>query len=103
MSCLGWQVRFMAACFDSVGDLPAATGPRYRYNRASAGYYRRHPVPDDQAGEKADQFTRPEPFEEMVIATVRKVGYGHFRDNATDYLETLIPSLPFVWVRDDQP
>jgi hypothetical protein len=92
----------MTASIGIVRDLTAARGLRHRHHRGSAGCHRRHSVPGDEAGEKADQFTGPEPFEEMVSATVRKVGYGQFRDNATDSLEMLIPSLPFVWVCDDQ-
>jgi hypothetical protein len=33
----------------------------------------------------------------MVIATMRKAGDGHFSRRTIDVLETLIPSLPFVW------
>jgi hypothetical protein len=56
---------------------------------------RRH-IGRDRSGETADQFTGPEPLEEMVIAALRKIGYGYSRDDATDLLGTLDRSLPFV-------
>jgi hypothetical protein len=65
-------------------------------SRTSAGRHRRPSVPDDWSGETAERFTGPEPLEEMVIAAVRKIGYGYFRSDATDFLGTLDRSLPFV-------
>jgi hypothetical protein len=65
-------------------------------SRTSAGRHRYPSVPDDRSAETADRFTGPEPLEEMLIAAVRKIGYGHFRDDATDFIGTLDRSLPFV-------